>query len=893
MDAKKRGELLAPTVEKLQKFGEMITNALFSPPFHDIIYRQKLRDTQEVEKILEHDNQITVKTLEASQQDSNTPSPVVQEQSSTSTLPSETSKEISSTPSSPLKNNVDETCINTNTIKSTTNVIKSPEDELIEENYKKRKIEVEVDWDSFNELFNTLFNEGAPEVIDTILNSFFSKSCAASLVGTLIAHCKPPQSNHERSKHVYIRDFLQQNLQKYIIKYSDDSRDVGYYRDGVIVDYVEIEVNQEEEIQWIVRDITKNIDKSTDVQQFIIDRYYIPELERRIMNDFLHPLKLQVCWDHMKYAAIDYGRAVERIYKDNSNFILEQIYAAISDICAYEEDDLVDALSLGLSTIAITLQPNPHSAIGEKPKKDFDVDEATKTLTLRYVLEGNDANGWFFKDDLKPIIKIAGLYNTDVTPLFKHDLLSAVAQLYKVREYSDLSYLKRVLTRESLKWWQPSENEKKVMEKARIFINENRKLAKLEHSAVGQLINNNGTQTPPMDESIMSNYESVEDLDDDDENNPYREEIIKGWHVVKVNKHQVSQYRYLILTDKAYWTLKFDEKTGKFDPKHYKRHDICNFYFCEQGDVEETKGGCIQALKVYLHEKRRKGVFSYGEENAFEQGGRGRKKSVMSVRPSIAYNPDSIEGQQFQLLQNLTYQLLQQSGVPKTRVKKQKKERIRPERTKDIAEYASVFLPHSDAREFDAFDIKAILTEIAWTLFAVASANSKKIHNNYRVIEPFFNVKDFTVPKSKWFSPLLNLPIFSTKKAPKREVIKIERKKGDKSHLTSQDETIAIEDKKSPEYVTAKQPQANVQPLKSILIIRSEVRNGPTINPNQPKENSGAYTPVGVGVTSKEKGRRVIFKDKARVFYTGNEEDQNSGFYAVDEDLIDEEEPQN
>lgn len=693
-----------------------------------------------------------------------------------------------------------------------------------------------------------------------------------------------------------MRDFLQQNLKKYVIKYSDDPRDVGYYKDGVIVDVVEIEVTQDEEIQWIFRDITKNLDRCTEIQQFIIDKYYIPEFERRILGEFLHPLKLQVNWDHMKYAAFDYTRAVERIYKEQSQYVLEQVYLAMSDICAYEEDDLVDALSLGLQTIAITLQPIPHSGTGEKPKKDFDIHESSKTLTLRLVLEGHDMNGMFFRDELKPIIKLAGLYNTDVTPLFKFEILSSAAQLYKVREYFDLSYLKRLLARTDLNWWQPTEMEKTIIDKARVFINENTRRRESKKMPNSPQVN---------DENIMNNYEDdglqeEEGLDDDDENpnNPFHEEIIKGWHVIKVNKHQISQDRYLVLTDKAYWTLKYDAKTG-FDAKHFKRHDICNFYFTEQGDIEATKNGAIQALKVYLHEKRKKGILSAEDTAAI--GVKGRKGSI-SVRASMKF-ATSAAGQQFAFLQTLSYQLLQESGIPRSRVKKQKAERSRPDRSKDVAEYASVFLPHSEEKEFDVEDIRSILTEMAWCLFAVANANSRRIHPNYKVIEPFFAVKDFTVPKSKWFSPFVNM-FKSPKKAnnKKREVVKIERR-GDHKHdaTTGATETPnpAAENQMSPEYVTKKQPLPldKQHPIKSILKIRQEEQRI-SLNPNLKAlaPATTGYTPTGILIPSGEEvkqTRRIVFKATSRVFYTGNEEDQNGGFYAVEEDLIDEEDEGN
>jgi hypothetical protein len=130
-------------------------------------------------------------------------------------------------------------------------------------------------------LFNSLINEEAEEVIETIVDSLISKECSISLIQTLIEHCKPPANTGKITKHEMIRTFLQQNLKEYVIKYSDDPREVGYYKNGVLVDVVEIDVTDQEEINWIFRDITKNIEKCTELQQFIIENYYIDEFQKR------------------------------------------------------------------------------------------------------------------------------------------------------------------------------------------------------------------------------------------------------------------------------------------------------------------------------------------------------------------------------------------------------------------------------------------------------------------------------------------------------------------------------------------------------------------------------------------------------------------------------------
>lgn len=62
---------------------------------------------------------------------------------------------------------------------------------VIDDEIKERTITVEFDWTSFNDLFSSLINEGAADVIDTIMESLVSKDCAISLLSSLLDHCKP------------------------------------------------------------------------------------------------------------------------------------------------------------------------------------------------------------------------------------------------------------------------------------------------------------------------------------------------------------------------------------------------------------------------------------------------------------------------------------------------------------------------------------------------------------------------------------------------------------------------------------------------------------------------------------------------------------------------------
>lgn len=58
------------------------------------------------------------------------------------------------------------------------------------------------------------------------------------------------------------------------------------------------------------------------------------------------------------------------------------------------------------------------------------------------------------------------------------------------------------------------------------------------------------------------------------------------------------QERFLILTNKAYWTFKFDFAVNKIDEKHYKRHDLLDFCVVDIGVLEQTEK--VQTIIVQL-----------------------------------------------------------------------------------------------------------------------------------------------------------------------------------------------------------------------------------------------------------------------------------------------------
>lgn len=62
-----------------------------------------------------------------------------------------------------------------------------------------------------------------------------------------------------------------------------------------------------------------------------------------------------------------------------------------------------------------------------------------------------------------------------------------------------------------------------------------------------------------------------EDHDEEDDEEEEFEKFIKGWHVIKINKSNLHQERFIILTNKAYWTFKYDFGSKSVD-------DVRNFH---------------------------------------------------------------------------------------------------------------------------------------------------------------------------------------------------------------------------------------------------------------------------------------------------------------------------
>jgi hypothetical protein len=105
------------------------------------------------------------------------------------------------------------------------------------------------------------------------------------------------------------------------------------------------------------------------------------------------------------------------------------------------------------------------------------------------------------------------------------------------------------------------------------------------------------------------NENENEEEDEEEPTDEVYETVIKAWHVIKLNKMNLYQERILLLTDKAYWTFKYDFNSGKVDEKHFKRHDLLDFSVCDIGDFDKIGEVSIKALKIFTHERRKNSVF--------------------------------------------------------------------------------------------------------------------------------------------------------------------------------------------------------------------------------------------------------------------------------------------
>jgi hypothetical protein len=823
-------------------------------------------------------------------------------------------------------------------------------------------ITIEFDWNSFNDLFTSLINEGAQEVIETILDSLVSKDCAISLLSTLLAHCKEDEqqktnmfrasvsSTHAPivTKREQIRSFLQQNFKKYVIKYSDDHREWGYYNNETLCDVVEIDVTDQEEINWIFRDVTKNIEKCTELQQFIVENYYIPEYEQRIKSCFQHDVRLVVHWDFIQYGSQDYAKAVYTIYHDRSAMVLEEILKAFEWISTYEDDNLADAIHFGLRTVGIALQPGDLGI-----RKDFDLDEKNQTVTLRLCLEASEYTGVFRAADLVPIFKLGGLYDTELTPLFKMDLLNSAARTFNVAR-GDLTLIMQILAREDLHWWDgTSESQRQFLQQqqgpvddkeTKKRLTEFKELQDKERNAIEQCTKFieqyykqrielwNEQQKQKQKQQGFGSDDKNDSLiinEEDDLNLQDFEKVIKAWHVVKFNKQNLHQERFLLLTNRAYWTFKFDFIKNRVDEQHYKRHDLIEFQCCDIGDLEQTEQFSIQALKLFTKETRKKGKWGkkYIEVEAADTTKKRRKSTKLGLEYRKSLKVVTKQSEEVSFHKHLTYMLSQQ-GIDKKRVKKKKQERQHPSVENC---YSSIFIPYGN--KYSPKEIENILLEIAWCIFAAATArmgvrnmmsNDGWLSTTNLCNEPFTGQK-LTRPKgslSSFFYNALAIGIMKKQKG----VRKTKYHRDDDSDTGSSVSTPNSEqsgfaqsnddsesDSSLVGSVTPSSPattgggdsqvqvqickkhRPNLQSVAKRGILKQKAkkhnRNSslspatPVVTPSSP---TSADESSDNADSSKKQKRRIIFKDKVNVFYTGDEDQEDvDDFYAVEENMND------
>ncbi|KAL0489687.1 Disco-interacting protein [Acrasis kona] len=779
--------------------------------------------------------------------------------------------------------------------------------ELVIQDKEERRVSVEFDWDSFRDLFQSLVSEGAEEVIDTILESLVSKDCAVSLLSTLLEHCKHPSQTEVggggdaaaataisgRSKHGLIRGFLQSGLKRYIIKYSEDPNEWGYYKDGVLCDVVEIDVTDNEEINWIFRDVTQNIEHCTEMQQFAVVKHYIPEYQSRIRNVFLFDVKLTIDWASIDYAAQDYAKAVYTIYHEKSAYVLGQILEAFEWICTYEEDDLVDSLALGLSTVNVTLQPG-----NDATRKDFDIDVRYKTLTLRLCLEADEFQGVFRKKDLLPIIKVAGLYDSKISKLFKNELLSAAACTYKVPR-GDLSMVRDVLSRTSLGWWAPNQKDQDAIDSCRKFIesyykkriqkwnsNMEQQLQQVQEQGepIVNVIDGDNSQLTNQDiqhqMQLQQQYRQISNIGPEDSNEELLqsiedfEQIIKAWHVIKFNKRSMHQERYLVLTNKAYWTFKYDPPTsssqGSVDEKHFKRHDLCDFCVADIGNLEQTSEFTVQALKVFTFEKRKKDMF--GHDWSEVRAGDRKGKLSGELRKSLTVTMGNT-GDEYEMLGALTEHLnakrstiVNQDGT----ISRKKVKKADRERPNTVGCYSSIFLPFG---QLEPQAITDILTEIAWCIYAAAVSRQKHRGLTY---EPFMN-QIMTIPKKGLGSKLYNiLGVGLTTSKKKNSIV----------GSTSSPST----EVRKPSGGQVEQPKINIEVMKKhqpVTNSSGKVVNG-ILKPPKPPVPDSEIEDHSIVRRIVSHDRRITFKPQVQVFYTGDNQDGESTgdkFFAVSQSV--------
>lgn len=594
---------------------------------------------------------------------------------------------------------------------------------------EKINVTVNIDWPTFSPMFARLLTIGGQELMDRVLESLIGEHCIVMLLTKLLEYCD------FRTGDRHIRKFLQSDLKTYSIKYSDDPTQWGYFRDGEICDIIELEFGEREnEMSWVFRDITQNLETATVVQKYLVESYYLPKWEGAI-EDIMHKrIQLVVDWESVDYAATDFAKAVYTIYFDKSAFVLEEIFRAFDWIASYEPDDLVDAIAFGIDKVRVVMRPGRDAS-----RKDFEVlTTKPRTLSLVLCLEADEFAGTYRYRRLIPIIKFAGLFETMHMEAYKTEVLSAAATLPNVVS-GDLKHLNSLIGRTDL-WVNPTPAEHKGFEVCMNYVDQFYKEAFKDWKMSQQKQKQQG--------------ESTEDDDIDVERVGASEQFVKGWHLIKFNKMNMAQERLLVLTNKAYWTFKYDFKTSKFDEKHFKRHDLLDFFTADIGPLVKTNKVAVIAIKIYTQERGKRDLFGRSIKEVVAPELKNdlpseMRRSLNLSRHRIFSTTDAEAARLFGTFGGMA--LDDEMTAPMTgkrkrrhlqRVKKPKPERDRPS-TEGM--YNAVLVPIGAI--LDVHDRKDLLTQIGWTIYAYACARQQS-----KGMEPFVVEKNMSHPKGGVFA---------------------------------------------------------------------------------------------------------------------------------------------
>lgn len=119
----------------------------------------------------------------------------------------------------------------------------------------------------------------------------------------------------------------------------------------------------------------------------------------------------------------------------------------------------------------------------------------------------------------------------------------------------------------------------------------------LQLQAVINLVNNEPyNKLPASDEEAIAKMKQQVLL--------FEEKFIKAYKVIKINKDGLKQERFLLLTDKSYYTVKYDYTKKDHDKKHSKRYHLRDLFVIDVGHFEKTDDKFF--LNLYMKQKMNK-----------------------------------------------------------------------------------------------------------------------------------------------------------------------------------------------------------------------------------------------------------------------------------------------